>query len=143
MSLFPPPHAPSGTRAAEVIKTAAGLVEGVRQGQHGDKVENHQNIADMFNGYLGVGPKGQLRWGITPGQAALMVACLKIARTKLGDHNPDDFVDLAGYAGIACEIAERWHPPPTTAPAWSVTAPPPPDEPLLDPDERDGTEREA
>ena len=37
---------------------------------------------------------------------ALMMALLKIARTKLGEHNKDDYVDLVGYGAIAGEIAE-------------------------------------
>lgn len=84
-------------KAHEILETAAKLVSGDRAAQHGDKVENHQNIAALWGAFLGV--------QITAEQAALMLALLKIARTKTGDHNPDDFIDIAGYAGIAGEIA--------------------------------------
>ena len=40
-------------------------------------------------------------------QVALMMNLLKVARTKTGDFNLDDFVDMTGYAGCAGEIASR------------------------------------
>ena len=73
---------------------------------HGDKVQNHQAIADLWNGYLG----NRLATAIEPRDVALMMALLKIARTKYGAHNPDDYIDMAGYAGVAGEIAEREQP---------------------------------
>ena len=91
--------------AGEVCGRAASLVGGDRQKTHGDKVENHQNIAGLWNAYLGwrLVSDGWLK----PADVALMMALLKIARTKTGSHNLDDYVDLAGYAGVAAEIAER------------------------------------
>jgi hypothetical protein len=35
-----------------------------------------------------------------------MMVEFKIARTKLGEHNPDDYQDMIGYAGIAFECAD-------------------------------------
>ena len=35
------------------------------------------------------------------------MALLKIARTKLGDHTIDNYIDLVGYAAIAGEIADK------------------------------------
>jgi hypothetical protein len=92
-------------KAGEICAKAAELVGGDREATHGDKVENHQNIARLWNAYLGWRlPDGA---ALTAKDVALMMALLKIARTKLGAHNPDDFVDLAGYAGCAGEIASR------------------------------------
>ena len=36
-----------------------------------------------------------------------MMALLKVARTKLGNLNKDDYVDGAGYLAIAGEIASE------------------------------------
>ena len=92
-------------KASEFCTTAAGLVSGDRHKTHGDKVENHQNIAALWNAYLGYRlPEG---CQLTPLDVALMMSLLKVARTKLGAHNPDNYVDLAGYAGVAGEIAEQ------------------------------------
>ena len=38
---------------------------------------------------------------------ALMMTLLKVARTKAGSHNPDDYVDMVGYSAIAGELAEK------------------------------------
>lgn len=89
--------------AADICAKAAEIVAGDREATHGQKVSNHENIADMWNAYLG----DQLVHPIDPHQVAMMMACLKIARTKLGAFNPDDYIDLAGYAGCAAEIRKR------------------------------------
>jgi hypothetical protein len=88
--------------AERIAQKAASLVGGDRQATHGDKAENHQNIADLWNAYLG----GRLPL-LTARDVALMMALLKIARTKIGQHNIDDYLDLAGYGAVAGEIAER------------------------------------
>ena len=78
---------------------AAELVGGERDRQHGAMLENHENIARLWSAYLEV--------EITAVQAALMLNLLKVARTKTGDFNLDDYLDMAGYSGCAGEIASR------------------------------------
>lgn len=91
--------------AAAICQRAGELVAGDRQSSHGDKMEGHANVAALWNAYL----RGRQheRFALTPKDVALMMALLKVARTKTGAHNPDDYVDLAGYAGCAGEIADR------------------------------------
>lgn len=86
-------------KASDILMRAAALVGGERDRQHGDKLENHENIARLWSAFLGI--------EISAVQAALMLNLLKVARTKTGDLNPDDFVDMAGYAACAGEIASR------------------------------------
>lgn len=99
-------------QAVEICTTAAGLVGGDRAKTHGDKKLNHDAIARLWNAYLvnanviidgdGFGASQQL----TATDVALMMALLKIARTQSGGtHNDDNYVDLAGYAGVAGECA--------------------------------------
>lgn len=93
-------------RAAELLTSAAALVGGDRERTHGSKLQNHAAIADVWNGIL----KARARWRpaedpLDAHDVALMMAGLKIARTYGGQLNPDDYVDLAGYAGCAGEIA--------------------------------------
>jgi len=90
--------------AEEIATTAAGLIGGDRAAQHGDKTANHQNIAALWNAYLGWRLPDECL--LKPKDVALMMALLKIARTKSGSHNLDDYTDLAGYAAVAGEIAE-------------------------------------
>lgn len=85
-------------KAVDVCQHAASLVGGDRAQQNGDKTENHNNIAILWGGYLGV--------AITAHQVAMMMVLLKVARTKSGILNRDDYVDIAGYAGCAAEIAK-------------------------------------
>jgi hypothetical protein len=86
-------------KASAVCQEAATLVSGDRERTHGDKMQNHLNIATLWTAYLGV--------PVTPHQAAMMMVLLKVARTKLGSLNRDDYVDMAGYAGVAAEIADK------------------------------------
>lgn len=89
------------TKATEIAQKAVDLLGGDRAKTHGDKRENHLNIAALWNAYLGHRIDGYL----SEKDVALMMALLKIARTKAGDHNPDDYVDLVGYGAIAGELA--------------------------------------
>ncbi len=82
--------------AADVLQTAQNLVAGDRAKQHGDKLKTHQNIARLWSAYLGV--------PIAAHQVAMLMVLLKVARTRTGAFNLDDFVDAAGYTAIAAEI---------------------------------------
>ncbi len=90
-------------KAEDIATKAAEMVGGARNRQHGSKRENHQNIADHWNAYL----MGRIDPPLTDLDAALMMAEMKIARTKAGDHNPDDYLDLCGYGACAGEIADE------------------------------------
>lgn len=83
----------------QILERALFLVSGDRAEMHGDFAQNHANIAALWSAHLGI--------EITPRDAALLLALLKVARTKCGAHNPDDYVDLCGYAAIAGAIAEN------------------------------------
>lgn len=90
------------TNAADICKQAAELVAGERDRQHGKKLENHKNIARLWHTYL----RKRIDY-ISEHDVAMLMCLLKIARTQTGDHNVDDYIDLAGYAGCAGEIAEE------------------------------------
>lgn len=105
------PVLPETTKLAitgnEVCAKAANLVGGDRQKTHGDKVENHNNIARLWNAFLLNKKNYTVGIPLNAHDVAILMALLKIARTQSGSHNLDDYVDLAGYAGVAAEIAER------------------------------------
>ena len=86
--------------AKEVLETALEVVGGDRASTHGSMLENHENIARLWNAYLY--NKGEL----AASDVASMMELLKIARRKLGSLNRDDYVDGAGYAAVAYECAE-------------------------------------
>jgi hypothetical protein len=89
--------------AGDTLEKALELVGGERARTHGDKYINHSKIAALWNAYLrNAGSAVEL----DPTDVALMMALLKIARTQSGGaHNEDNYVDLAGYAGVAAETA--------------------------------------
>lgn len=87
----------------ETLTKALELTGGDRAKQHGNKRDNHQNIANLWNGYLLNLGMAQHRV-LTPHDIALMMVLLKIARTASGSINPDDYVDGAGYMGVAAEV---------------------------------------
>lgn len=89
-------------KAAEICARAADLVAGDRNRTHGDKRDNHEKIAALWNAYILIrrNPLADLE---AP-DVAIMMALLKIARMELGEHNPDDAVDAAGYIAIRGEL---------------------------------------
>ena len=73
-----------------------------RNAQYGSPEDSFQLIADFWTTYLGV--------AVTATNVAMMMALLKIARTKTskdGVGSRDCYIDLAGYAACGGEIAER------------------------------------
>jgi len=100
--------------AAEICADAVALVGGDRQVTHGDKTINFQNTADIWNAIIRAKSR-RSGWPMTPNDAvwldaldvANMLEAFKIARRYSGSHNIDDYVDGAGYAGCAGEIASR------------------------------------
>lgn len=83
--------------ASLILNRAIDLVDGDRQDTHGEKEENFQNIAVLWSAYLGM--------DLIPQDVANMMVLLKVARTKTGKFNIDDYVDMAGYAGCGAELA--------------------------------------
>ena len=98
-------------KAVEIATKAAELVGGERDRQHGDKTVNFENIATLWTAYLCArgllyfdGPSGETAT-LEPLDVAQMMTLMKIARTMSGEHNPDDYIDGAGYQACAGEIA--------------------------------------
>lgn len=112
-------------KASDICDRAAELVGGNRNEVHGDIHETHTNIAALWNAYLNSKVSDFLHAVLERGRnaadldvyihahegivdatdVALMQELVKIARTKTGRHNLDDYIDQAGYAGVAAECA--------------------------------------
>ena len=80
----------------EFLTEAIKLIGGDRQRDYGDKVVNHNNIARLWSAYLDI--------PIQAHDVAILMALLKIARTKLGAVSKDTYVDMSAYSAIAGEI---------------------------------------
>lgn len=91
-------------KASDIAKKASELVSGERDRQHGDKVKNFENIATLWNAYLGVAEKRTGR-PLDARDVGNMMALMKVARQFSGEFNVDDFIDGCGYLACAGEIA--------------------------------------
>ena len=83
-------------KTKEFLSTSINLVEGDRQKDQGDKLHNHTNIAKLWSAYLDI--------KVSAHDVAILMALLKVARTKLGKVSSDTYVDMASYSAIAGEI---------------------------------------
>lgn len=92
-------------QAAEILTKASELVGGARDQEHGDKFTNFNCIAAVWNGYLLARTVSNKPFALSAVDVGNMMELLKVARRLSGAHNADDYVDAAGYAGCAGEIA--------------------------------------
>lgn len=83
-------------KRAEILEAARVCVCGEREQDYGSPENNFEMIARLWTVYTG--------HTFTQKDVAMMMALLKAARIKSGE-KADSFVDLAGYAACAGEIA--------------------------------------
>lgn len=83
----------------DILTAAAQAVNGTRAQDYGTPESNCGRIAKLWEAYTG--------HSYTATDAAVMLALLKVARIGSGRVHPDNFVDLAGYAALAGEIATQ------------------------------------
>ena len=92
-------------RATDIAAKAADLVGGDRDRQHGAKKDNFDRIAAMWNAWLAI--RRDPAAPLTAHDVGAMMAVMKLARTQSGALNLDDYVDCAGYAACAGEVAQQ------------------------------------
>ena len=84
-------------RVRGMCRRAVDLLSCERARRHGDMRSLHACIAAMSSAHLG--------YLLTPKDVALMVLLLRVARIAGATFSPANYVDAAGYAGIADEFA--------------------------------------
>ena len=94
----------------EILDAAKKCVCGEREQDYGTPENNFETIGLLWGVYLKAAHP-QLQKvigvnGIAPKDVAAMMALLKLARIAAGS-SPDSFIDLAGYAACAGEIATQ------------------------------------
>lgn len=89
----------------EILDKAKACVCVDRENTYGKPEDNFATIANFWNKYLFA--KGILEEFINSDDVAIMMALLKIARIATGKAKEDNYVDLAGYAACAGEIATK------------------------------------
>ena len=81
----------------EILDTAKDLTHGDRNKNYGSPMTNHQRIAKLWSVWV--------ETEITPAQAAMCLALVKVARLIETPQHEDSPIDLAAYAAIYGEIA--------------------------------------
>lgn len=90
---------PSPTSIREaVLRTAIKYVTKDRQADHGKPENTFGLIAELWSAYL--------QAKVEPHDVAMLMALLKIARQQGNPGNIDNYIDLAGYAACAAELAD-------------------------------------
>ena len=83
----------------EALETAAALVHGDRQSDYGTPQQNFARIAALWEPIFDR--------AVTPGEVALALTQLKIARLIHTPDHADSWVDAAGYIAIGAELATQ------------------------------------
>lgn len=97
---------PEFVDAVDFINKAAEYVGGSRAKTHGDKGTNFRTTAALHEGLDNAQEIAD--HALDPAlQFALQMILAKMSRIVSGAYNPDDYVDIAGYAGCAGEIAAQ------------------------------------
>ena len=90
---------------SEILDTAKNIVTTDRNARYGEPEDNFAVIAEYWSTYLSQHNGGRVIL-LTPMDVAIMMALFKIGRiTTAGEFTADSYVDCAGYAAIAGEIA--------------------------------------
>lgn len=94
------------TAAGDILREAAGIVDGARNQTHGDKERSFKAIALLWDAYLASKGRPLDTPIITAADVAAMMVLLKFARSEHGQHVRDHGVDAAGYSAIWAELRE-------------------------------------
>jgi hypothetical protein len=90
----------------DIMSAASALVSGDRRAAYGDPLDGFTRIAIFWNAHLhatgAAGPRP-----ITALDVAWMMLEVKHGRAYTGPHRDDNYIDAAGFAGVAGEIASR------------------------------------
>lgn len=95
---------------SDILDTAKKCVCGQREQDYGKPENNFETIGLLWSVYLAAAHPEAAQTlgmnGITSKDVGVMMALLKVARAATGN-SPDTYVDLAGYAACAGEIATQ------------------------------------
>jgi hypothetical protein len=90
---------------AEILDAAKEIICKDREGQYGAPENNFALISVLWKAYIrgAIGQEIDLR----AEDVANLMALLKIARIATGEPKADNYIDLAGYAACAGELATK------------------------------------
>ena len=86
-------------KALEIVKEKRSV--------YGDPTPNHKRIAALWSAFLETRESGEEKVGVLPGEVALMMILLKIARLMETPDHEDSIIDIAGYIDCYNEIMKE------------------------------------
>ena len=95
--IVPSPGDPDPSVKREILERAIALITGDREEDYGEAHKNFADIAALWSVVLGV--------DVQPWQVAACMSQLKLARAIKTSTHADSWVDMAGYVGLAAELA--------------------------------------
>lgn len=96
---------PAAPLKPSLLSEADMTINGQRQADYGDKLQNFSQIAMLFQGTLAT--KLLPDAAITPEDVALLMIQVKIARLAKSPDHRDSILDIAGYAGCYDKLQEE------------------------------------
>lgn len=91
------------TYRSELLASAQKTVDGDRDKEFGDPLENMKCAAQLIAGYMGA-RRGD---SITAADVPVIMSLFKIARLAGNRGSKDSWLDLAGYAAIGFDVMMR------------------------------------
>ena len=95
--IVPSPGDPAPSVKREILERAIALITGDREEDYGEAHKNFADIAALWSVVLGV--------DVQPWQVAACMSQLKLARAIKTSTHADSWIDMAGYVGLAAELA--------------------------------------
>lgn len=89
----------------ELLNLAENLVNGDRNNQYGDPIDDFRKTASMWTVYLNAVRKD--RPHLVAHDVAVLLMLLKISRIAWCPEKMDNWTDLAGYAACGWDCVER------------------------------------
>lgn len=91
------------TYRSDLLAQAQQTVDGDRDREFGDPLENMKCAAQLIGGYLGARRGDSIEAADVP----ILMALFKIARLAGKRGSTDSWLDLAGYAAVGYEVQQR------------------------------------
>jgi hypothetical protein len=92
---------------SDLLTLADELVNGDRNNQYGDPIQDFARTADMWTAYLSGVAEREGGVIIQPSDVAAMMGLLKISRIAWSPNKQDSWADLAGYAACGWDCEAR------------------------------------